>query len=62
MRFIRNEQLKAHLDKHFTENNDVRRKKPVNPVKQENRPAFNTFMGWVQQPPGDVNPENQLND
>jgi hypothetical protein len=62
LRFIRNEQLKAHLDTHFVENNQVRKKSPVNPVKQENRPLFNTFMGWVRQPPGEVTPENMLND
>ena len=47
LRFIRNEQLKAHLDKHFESNNNVRRKKKVNPLISENRPLANGFMNFV---------------
>ena len=31
MRFVRNEHLKVHLDKHFVENNDILKKKKYNP-------------------------------
>ena len=31
-RFVRNELLKAHLDQHFAENNEVRRRKRVAPL------------------------------
>jgi len=48
MRFIRNEMLKAHLDQHFYENNEIRKKKRVTPcMGHENRPFFNTFNSWV---------------
>lgn len=50
MRFIRNQELKAHLDKHFHDNNEIRKKNKIsqNDVPQ-NRPLFNTFSGWVNQ-------------
>lgn len=47
MRFVRNEQLKAHLDAHFTENNETRKKKKHNPTSVECRPNFNSFNSWV---------------
>ena len=51
MRFIRNEQLKQHLDKHFTENNEIRKQRKPNPNggALKNRPLFNNFNDWVQQ-------------
>ena len=52
MRFIKNEQLKAHLDKHFADANDIRKRKRENPAKQDNRPLFNSYQGWIQQGPG----------
>lgn len=48
MRFVRNEQLKSHLDTHFNENNELRKKKKHNPSGAvENRPLFNSFSSWV---------------
>jgi hypothetical protein len=47
MRFVRNEHLKAHLDAHFTENNETRKKKKHNPTSIESRPLFNSFNSWV---------------
>jgi hypothetical protein len=49
MRFIRNEQLKAHLDKHFTENNEIRKQRKPNPNGGilKNRPLFNSFNDWI---------------
>jgi hypothetical protein len=42
------------LDRHFNDNNDVRKKKQVNPSKSESRPLFNSFAGWIKQGPGDA--------
>mmetsp|Transcript_30970 Transcript_30970/g.47387 ORF Transcript_30970/g.47387 Transcript_30970/m.47387 type:complete len:80 (+) Transcript_30970:999-1238(+) len=48
MRFARNEKLKAHLDKHFYQNNEIRMKKPCYPSKQDNRPQFLGYKAWTK--------------
>ena len=48
LRFIRNEKLKAHLDQHFHDNNEIRNRQRITPCQgHKTRPLFNTFNSWV---------------